>query len=41
MLFAFDKQADFNYLLAKEVLAETLVQQTNLRHTKQVYYSMV
>jgi hypothetical protein len=41
MLFAFDKQADFNYLLAKEILTETLVQQTNLRHTKQVYYSMV
>ena len=41
MLFAFDKQADFNYLLAKDILAEILVQQKNLCHTKQVYYSMV
>jgi hypothetical protein len=41
MLFAFDKLADFNYLLAKDVLAEILVQETNLCHTKQVYYSMV
>jgi hypothetical protein len=41
MLFAFDKEADFNCLLAKAVLAETLVQQSNLCHTKQVFYSMV
>jgi hypothetical protein len=41
MLFAFDKQADFNYLLAKEVLAEIMLYQTSLYHTKQVYYCMV
>ncbi len=41
MVFAFDKQADFNYLLAKAVLAEIMLNQTNLYHTKQVYYCMV